>query len=163
MKFRRESKYGLTGLMYLAQQAPGQVIGLREIASHAGLPQSFLAKIFPKFVQHGLVKVHRGSTRGYCLSRSPEQIQLREILEAIEGPQVTNQCFFWGSECDVTNPCPVHCQWKEIRPWIGDILERTTLRELVLKDQVVREALGKDALKPRASAGGAAPRADTPG
>ena len=56
MKFRRESKYGLTGLMYLAQQAPGQVIGLREIASHAGLPQGFLAKIFPKFVQHGLVK-----------------------------------------------------------------------------------------------------------
>ena len=140
MKFKRESKYGLTGLMYLAQQPPGQAIGLREIASNAGLPQGFLAKIFPKFVQHGLVKVYRGSTRGYCLSKSPEEIRLREILEAIEGPQVTSQCFFWGSECDVTNPCPVHCEWREIRPWIGQILERTTLKDLIVKAQLVREA-----------------------
>ncbi len=148
MKFRRESKYGLTGLMYLAQQPSGQVIGLKEIASHAGLPQGFLAKIFPKFVQHGLVKVYRGSTRGYCLAKSPEEIPLREILEAIEGPQVTSQCFFWGSECDLTNPCPVHCQWREIRPWIGQILERTTLKDLVLKAEMIREATNGGAKTP---------------
>jgi DNA-binding IscR family transcriptional regulator len=57
---------------------------------------------------------------------------------------VTNQCFFWGSECDVTNPCPVHCRWREIRPWITNILERTTLQELVLKQQMVNEVTGKE-------------------
>jgi Rrf2 family protein len=119
------------------------VTGLREIASSQGLPQGFLAKIFPKFVQHGLVRVYRGSTRGYALAKAPEEIRLREILEAVEGPHVTNQCFFWGRECDVTNPCPMHCQWREIRPWIGEILERTTLKELILKDQMVRELCEK--------------------
>ena len=91
MKFRRESKYGLLGLIYLAQLPPGRVIGVREIAANQGLPQVFLAKIFPKFVQHGLVKAYRGSTRGYCLAKSAEEIKLREILVAVEGPQVTNQ------------------------------------------------------------------------
>jgi Rrf2 family protein len=148
MKVRRESKYGLTGLIYLAQQPSGRVIGLKEIASRGDLPQGFLAKIFPKFVQHGLVKVYRGSTRGYCLAKSPEEIRLREILEAIEGPQVIEQCFFWGSECDVTNPCPVHCQWREVRPWINAILERTTLRDLILKDEMIRDASGKPPLRP---------------
>lgn len=140
MKVRRESKYGLMGLIHLAQQPAGQITGLREIAAGQGLPGGFLAKIFPKFVQYGLVKVFRGATRGYCLAKSPEEISLREILEAIEGPHVTDQCFFWGTECDVTNPCPVHCKWREVRPWIQEILERTTLKELILKDQIVRAA-----------------------
>ena len=148
MKFRRESKYGLMGLIYLAQLPPGRVIGVREIAANQGLPQVFLAKIFPKFVQHGLVKAYRGSTRGYSLAKSPEEIPLREILEAIEGPQVTSQCFFWGGECDVTNPCPVHCQWREVRPWIEEILERTTLKDLILKDQMIREASENPPLRP---------------
>lgn len=140
MKFRRESKYGLMGLIHLAQLPPGRVIGVREIAASQGLPQGFLAKIFPKFVQHGLVKVYRGSTRGYSLAKRPEEISLLAILEAVEGPHVAAQCFFWGGECDVTSPCPVHCTWREVRPWIKDILERTTLKELTLKDQLVREA-----------------------
>jgi len=152
MKFRRESKYGLLGLIYLAQLPPGRVMGAREIAAHEGLPQVFLAKIFPKFVQHGLVTAHRGSTRGYSLAKSPEEIRLREILEAIEGPQVTSQCFFWGSECNVTNPCPVHCQWRAVRPWIEEILERTTLKDLILKDQLIREATEKPSPRPEARA-----------
>lgn len=148
MKIRRESMYGLMGLIFLAQVPPGRVIGLREIAARQRLPQGFLAKIFPKFVRYGLVRVYRGAVRGYVLARSPEEITLREILEAVEGPNVTNQCFFWGSECDVTNPCPMHCQWREIRPWIGEILERTTLKELILKDQMVRELSEKDSARP---------------
>lgn len=144
MKFRRESRYGLMGLFHLARQPTGQVIGLRQIAAAQGLPQGFLAKIFPKLVQHGLVKAFRGSTRGYALAKAPEEITLREILEAIEGSSVTNQCFFWGSECDVTAPCPMHCRWREIRLWIGEILERTTLKELMERDLVAREISGKD-------------------
>jgi Rrf2 family protein len=153
MKFKRESKYGLMGLIYLAQLPPGRVTGLREVAAQQELPQGFLAKIFPKLAQHGLVRVYRGATRGYALAKSPEEIKLREILEAVEGPYVTNQCFFWGSECDVTNLCPVHCQWREIRPWIGEILERTTLKDLILKDQMMREASGKNPVRPEGAAG----------
>ncbi len=144
MKFRRESKYGLMGLIYLAQRPPGQVLGVREIATGQGLPQGFLAKIFPKFVQHGLVKAYRGSTRGYALARRPEEIRLLEILESVEGPHVADQCFFWGDECDVTSPCPVHCKWREVRPWIREVLEHTTLKELIEKDQLAREASAHD-------------------
>jgi Rrf2 family protein len=140
MKVRRESKYGLEGLVFLAQQPRGRVVGLKEIAARQGLPEHFLAKIFPKFVRYRIVRAYRGATRGYALARAPEEIRLREILEAIEGPAVTNQCFFWGSECDLTNPCPVHCRWREIRPLITDILERTTLQELILKQQMISAA-----------------------
>jgi len=153
MKFRRESKYGLLGLVYLAQMPPGRVIGVREVAARQGLPQGFLAKIFPKFVQNGLVRVYRGSTRGYTLAKPPEEITLHEILAAIEGPNVTHQCFFWGSDCDVTNPCPMHCQWREIRPWINEVLERTTLKELILKDQMVKELGEKGSLRSRGRTG----------
>lgn len=141
MKFRRESRHGLKGLIFLAQQPPGVVVTLHEIAAQQGLPQGFLAKIFPKFVQHGLVKSYRGSTRGYALARSPEEIKLREILEAVEGPFVVEQCFFGEERCNVTDPCPVHCRWREVRPIIKEVLESTTLRELSSKDLMVEGIL----------------------
>ncbi len=130
MKFKRESQYGLTGLTILAQKPPRTVMALGEIADTQGLPRVFLAKIFPKLVRHGLVKSFRGSVRGYALAKSPDEITVKEILEAIEGPDVSDRCFFGEAPCDVTNPCLLHCRWREIRTMIGTLLEQTTLKEL---------------------------------
>ncbi len=130
MKFKRESQYGLTGLAILAQQPSGTVMALEEIAAAQQLPRVFLAKIFPKLVRHGLVKSFRGAVRGYTLTKAPEEITLREILEAVEGPDISQRCFFGETPCDVTNPCLLHCRWREIRSVIGDLLERTSLKEL---------------------------------
>ena len=130
MKFKRESQYGLTGMAILAQQPAGTVMGMEEIAAVQKLPRVFLAKIFPKLVSHGLVKSFRGAVRGYTLVKTPEEITVKEILEAIEGPDVSERCFFGETRCDVTNPCPLHCRWREVRTVIADLLERTTLKEL---------------------------------
>lgn len=140
MKFKRESKYGLEGLVYLGRLPPGRVTSLKDIAAGEKLPQEFLAKIFPKLVHHGLVRAYRGARRGYALAKPPEQISLRAILEAVEGPNVVLQCFFWGNECDVENPCPVHCRWREVRRLINDVLEQTTLRDLIVRAQLTGEA-----------------------
>lgn len=67
---------------------------LAAIAGVQGLPQSFLAKIFQKFTQYGLVRSFRGATRGYTLSKPAAEISLREVLEAIEGPEIFDHCIF---------------------------------------------------------------------
>ena len=130
MRLRRESEYGLNGLVTLAQEGAGAVMSLDEIAARHGLPKSFLAKIFVKLVRHGLVRSFRGSVRGYALARSPEEITLREILESIEGSDVFEQCLFWSNRCSDHNPCPLHAGWSAVRPRLIKIAERTTLASL---------------------------------
>ena len=103
---------------------------LAAIAEAQGLPQSFLAKIFQKFTQYGLVRSFRGATRGYTLGRPATEISLREVLEAIEGPGLFERCIFWSNRCAEDIPCVLHEGWKLIKPKLTAMMEVTTLLDL---------------------------------
>jgi Rrf2 family protein len=133
MKLTRESEHGLKGLVFLAMQPPGTVKPVSEIAQAQALPRDFLAKIFRKFSQYGLVRSYRGKQRGYALARPPEAICLREVLEAVEGPDLVDRCIFWSSRCADLQPCLLHDWWKDIKPRVVEMLQRITLAELVEK------------------------------
>lgn len=108
---------------------------MRDIASAREVPQSFLAKIFQKLNRYGIVSSFRGAGRGYALARPPKQIKLKEILLAIEGPDLFERCIFWSDRCADSNPCPLHEQWKRIKEKaFGRLLEGTTLADLMKKD-----------------------------
>lgn len=130
MRLSRESEYGLEGLKVLARQPPGTVMLLPEIAEAGRLPVRFLAQIFQKLRRHDLVVSHRGAVRGYALARPADQISLREIFEAIEGPGLFERCVFWSDRCGGQNPCDLHSRWVLIRPKIEEMLEGTTLKEV---------------------------------
>lgn len=114
----------------LANKSPGTLMLLEEIAGAAGLPPRCLAEIFQKLTQHDLVESHRGAVRGYSLAGSPDLISAREILEAIEGPELLGQCGFWSDRRHATDPCCLHAGWAGIRPMLQALLERATLGEM---------------------------------
>ncbi len=132
MKLGRESAYGIEGLLALATKPPGTVMLLSDIAGARGIPQSFLAKIFQKLTRYGVVRSFRGAMRGYALARRPKEIKVKEILLAIEGPDLFERCIFWSDRCADTNPCPLHERWKQVKQQlVGGLMERTTLADLM--------------------------------
>ncbi len=135
MKLCRESAYGIVGLLALAAKPSGTAMLLGDIADAGRVPQSFLAKIFQKLTRHGIVRSLRGAVRGYALPRSPKEIKLKEILLALEGPDLFERCIFWSDRCADSNPCPLHEQWKQIKQKsFGKLLEETTLADLMKKN-----------------------------
>jgi Rrf2 family protein len=130
MKLSRESEYGLEGLKVLARQPLGKIMVLQRIAALGALPERFLAKIFQKLSRHNIVHSHRGVVRGYSLARPPRSINLREVLEAIEGRTLLDQCLFWSSRCDPEGACSLHEQWIAIRTKLQHMLEATTLEQI---------------------------------
>lgn len=147
MKLGRESAYGIVGLLALAAKPSGTAMLLGDIARAGRVPQSFLAKIFQKLARHGVVRSLRGAVRGYALARSPKEIRLKEILLAIEGPDLFERCIFWSDRCADSNPCPLHEQWKQIKQKsIAKLMEQTTLADLMqrtAKNRVVRMSRAK--------------------
>lgn len=105
---------------------------LRDIAGAGRAPQSFLAKIFQKLARHGIVRSLRGAVRGYVLARPLKEIKLKEIVLAIEGPDLFERCIFWSDRCADSNPCPLHEQWKQIKQKsFGKLMDETTLADLM--------------------------------
>lgn len=130
MRLTRESEYALLGLAFVASRPSGEVVPLAEIAAARRLPRTFLAKTFQKLARHGLLVAHRGPGRGYALARHPAGISLREVLEAIEGPELFSRCLFWSTHCTDTNPCLLHQHLRGLVPEVSSVLERLTLTDL---------------------------------
>jgi Rrf2 family transcriptional regulator, iron-sulfur cluster assembly transcription factor len=128
MELTRKGEYAIRGIIYLAQQPPGRVSLISEIAQAADVPQSFLAKIFQSFAKLGLVTSSRGTGGGFVLARPASAITLREVVEAVEGPIVPNRCLI-GSACD-RSPCRVHAVWKHVQTEVVQILEGVTIDTL---------------------------------
>ena len=153
MKLNRESDYGIKALVFLAKQEPGVVFQSSAIAQAEELPQGFLAKIFQKLTKHGLLLSYRGKRRGYALGKPPEQILLKEIVEAIEGPDIFDRCIFWSGKCSNSDPCLLHDRFTEIKPKLDEMMLQTTLADMAEKDSSTVATSSATGRKPKASRG----------
>lgn len=133
MELTRKGEYAIRGIIYLAQQPPGKVSLISEIAEATGAPQTFLAKIFQSFAKLGIVNSFRGTGGGFTIGRAPSNITLREVVEAVEGPIIPNRCLMDGNECELGKGCKVHPVWRTVQTQVTQILDSVTIAELAEK------------------------------
>ncbi len=131
MKLTRGADYGLLGILYLARQPRERVVLISEVAEAQQVPESYLAKIFQDLAKAGLVRSHRGARGGFTLARAPEQITLRQIIEAIEGPIALNRCLDPREGCVCSLACPAHAALADVQRVLTSALEAVTLHSLV--------------------------------
>ncbi|MFQ5898482.1 MAG: RrF2 family transcriptional regulator [Candidatus Methylomirabilia bacterium] len=151
VRLSRESEYGLDALRVLAMQPPSKVMLVEEIAEAGHLPPRFLAQILQKLRRYTLVSSHRGAVRGYSLARPPHNISLREIFEAVEGPDFFTRCLFWPEQCNDQQPCSLHNRWAKIRPKLRAMLEGTTLAQMAPRPGRGGSSLGRRTGRKRTS------------
>ena len=130
MELTRKGEYAIRGIVHLATRPDDQVCLLSEIAAAVDVPPTFLAKIFQQFSKMGLVKSYRGTGGGFVLGRSPDQITLLEVVEAVEGPIIPNRCVVKQGDCPRDSTCTVHPVWVNVQLQVKDILGKVTLEEL---------------------------------
>lgn len=129
MHLTKKSKYALLGLAYLVSRERGTSVPLTEIAEAQALPATFLAKIFQDLARHGVLQADRGRGSGYMLRRSPADVRVREVVEAVEGPMALKQCLLWSNDCGESEPCPLHYRLEQFHAQLDDVLNELTLAE----------------------------------
>jgi Rrf2 family iron-sulfur cluster assembly transcriptional regulator len=130
MQITRSGEYGLRGLVFLAKQPPGKVTLVSEISREQKIPETFLAKIFQRLSKAGLLRSVRGAGGGFSLGKPANEITMREIVEAIEGPIALNRCLLRQGECEEEKVCPLRQVWEEAQQSFVEILDRTTMEDL---------------------------------
>src|SRR5436190_15516690 len=86
MKLSRTVSYAVKATLQLAQLEADVPVPCSQLASEGKMPERFLLQILRNLVTHGILRSTRGVDGGYSLIRSPDQISLLEVIEAIEGP-----------------------------------------------------------------------------
>jgi Rrf2 family protein len=70
----------------LARSDPATPVPCSKLASAGDMPERFLLQILRVLVTHGILRSTRGVEGGYSLLKSPDEISLLEVIEAIDGP-----------------------------------------------------------------------------
>ena len=112
MQITRQADYAVRAMVYLAQLGPGHRAATSQIAKEKQIPPSFLAKIVSQLSVAGLLQTSRGARGGVSLAKSPQEISLLDVVEAIGGPILLNECVGDSSACIFGDDClmkPVWC------------------------------------------------------
>ena len=67
------------------------------------------------------------------MSNRQGQINLLEIVKAVDGTHVFVGCVLGLSECDSTKPCPIHAAYQPIRDNMKLMLSSNTVESLATK------------------------------
>lgn len=118
-------------MIYIACHSTEDInVELSEIAEEQDIPKHFLSKILQLLVKHKLLESMKGPTGGFKLSRPSREVTLLEVVEAIDGLDIFNQCGIGFKECDQTDPCPIHHDYKRIRERVYHLFKNKTLEGL---------------------------------
>ena len=116
MFFTTVCDYALRALTHLAAYGDGRPVQVKEIAEAEDIPRHFLAKILNQLTYKGLVKAMRGPGGGFTLIGSPDEIFVKDIVEAIDGMEsIRRRCVLGLDDCRDDMPCPMHESWKGFR------------------------------------------------
>ena len=126
----RKADYAILILWFLHQRAGGG--NAREIADRFGLSRAFVANILKELCQKGFVGSHRGVKGGYVLGRPAGEVNLAELIAALDDSFRLAACNQEtpGDGCSVAHLCPVQGPIHLIHQRIRDVLRSVTLAEI---------------------------------
>ena len=127
IRLTRAGEYAVRGMAYLATRPKDSLTLIPDIANAQRVSSSFLAKIFQGLSKAGLVESQRGATGGVSLARDASEINLRDVIEAVEGPMALNQCLASENPCENVKTCPLSPVWREAQMKLLSVLEGFTL------------------------------------
>lgn len=131
MQITRQADYAVRAMLYLAQLGPNQRAATSQVAEAQKIPPSFLAKIVSQLSIAGLLHTSRGARGGVMLARPPREISLLEVIEAIDGPIMLNECVGEDGTCDFDDDCPLRPVWCEAQEQLVRRLKNTNFAQLL--------------------------------
>ena len=128
--FSKRCELAIQAVLYLSIQDNDKYYNSGEISKDLHVPKEFVSKILQTLTHSNIVGSKKGKTGGFFLSKKSSEITLLDIVKSIDGIHIFNQCVLGFSDCDPSNPCPIHNQWEPIRDEIYEMLKSQTLDEL---------------------------------
>jgi Rrf2 family protein len=140
MHVTAKADYAVRAVVELAGSAQGSPRKVDEVAKAQGIPVSFLENILTQLRSSGIVRSQRGPEGGYWLAQPADEVNLAQIIRAVDGPLVgvrgqrPEETEYEGSAESLKQV------WIALRVNLREVLERVTIADVAagkLPDQVI--------------------------
>jgi Rrf2 family protein len=139
MLFSTKAEYGVRLMVELGRSEGSGPVALSAIAEAEMLPLSYLEHLVAKLRGAGLVTSTRGAHGGYSLAKPASEIDMLDVVQALEGPIAPMECFhteregrvLCSHEIDEGKACATKLLWTRVQGGVTKALGGTTVADLV--------------------------------
>ncbi|MBL4566577.1 MAG: Fe-S cluster assembly transcriptional regulator IscR [Porticoccus sp.] len=135
MRLTTRGRYAVTAMLDLALHGDKGPISLADISDRQEISLSYLEQLFAKLRQQELVSSVRGPGGGYRLSRGSDNINVAEIIDAVNECIDATSCSGKGN-CHKGDICLTHHLWDDLSHQIHSFLSGITLDSLVHQHEI---------------------------
>jgi len=136
MKLTSKGRYAVMAMADLAKNYVEEPTSLAEISLRQGISISYLEQLFLKLRKNNLVQSTRGPSGGYVLTKSPKEIKLINIINAVDEEIKTLKCRKESKRgCNHKSiKCITHNLWDDLEIHINKFFEDNTLNDILFKE-----------------------------
>ncbi len=135
MRVTTKGRYALRAMINLALNTGDKPLSIKKITEVEDLSPIFLEQIFTKLKKYDLIKSIRGAGGGFLLTRDASEINVRDILEAVEeGIRLTPCCAsdsIPAEKCVKLADCRATRFWNEANEHVMQYFEGYTLARVI--------------------------------
>ena len=150
MRITTWAEYGLICSLHLARRVNDGPVSGREIAALEKLPADYVEQILLRLRRAEIVKSTRGARGGYSLAGSPEEITVRDVIQASELETFDLHCVSHPVDtdrCSSSHECSIRPVWVMLQRRIDDVLASVHLSDLLHDEHTVRGRIGLPVLQ----------------
>ena len=135
VRLTTKGRYAVTAMLDLAFHSQIKPVTLTDIAARQTISLSYLEQLFARLRRANMVKGIRGPGGGYSLAGKPDEINIADIIAAVDEPIDATKC---GGEANCQNEkaCLTHDLWMGLSDQIRDYLKGITLAQLLEKHRI---------------------------
>lgn len=137
MKLSKKSLYALRALRLLTENYASGRMSASKIAKQENISEKVMEQVLTALSKHGVLISERGKDGGYRLRRKPHEINLGDVIRAIDGPLAPIPCAsrtapHHDDDCPLPyDSCWIRLLMLRVRDNISDIVDKISLEEML--------------------------------
>ncbi len=133
MRLSATDIYAFQALGFLGTQPSEKWVGSDDISQATGIARPYLMRVLAQLVSKGIVSSKKGTGGGYALSTNAKDINLRDVMRAIDGPVAPLSCVSlnWHVACPEEDRCHARSAvWERVRDALLAALSEVSVADL---------------------------------
>ncbi|MGD9488139.1 MAG: Rrf2 family transcriptional regulator [Calditrichaceae bacterium] len=131
LKLSKKIEYALIAMLDLANRNKYDLVTTKFLANNYHIPQEILGKVLQSLSKKGLLESVQGVKGGYLLSGSIDEINIRDVIEAVEGPISLISCSTGNiCDCEQIARCNIKTPMEIIQYELAEFFGEISLRDV---------------------------------
>jgi Rrf2 family protein len=142
----KKTRYSFLALVHLAKEYQKGPVLISTIAESELIPKKFLEAILLDLRRNGFVNSKKGKGGGYYLLKSPDQINLADVVRIFEGAIALLPCAAYKyyepcGHCKDENTCGIRSIIKDLRDETVAFLKSYSLMDIINRENELLKKL----------------------